>query len=472
MRESIGANAIAMLAAKLLPPLFAFTVHVTVARLAGAEMLGVYVSLLAVLMIFQAIAGAGLQFLVARDLAALPEKALDCVRDARAFSFASGVAGTLLFLACAWQLLPPAHRAPAIVLAATILPSAWIALQEAVFIGTRTHHWVAVVAIVENAIKAGGALLALSLGYGLIAVCAAIAVARLAGLVTGSCLVRRLGLVGTWRLNLSAVVPFALAIAPFSLMYFRIDVPIVLWAAGERATGYYGAAATLYLAILLVPESTLAAAYPRLARAFTASPDDYARATWVIAKALTVGMAGLAVALVCFADPIVRTVYGPTFGPTVTVLRLLAIALPCHALNGALGQALQAGGHQRVMLRIVLGGVAAHVVLNVALVRMLGINGAALTMVLSSLAIACATLRALHTRVLPMRVSRRSVAPIAALIGPLAAVTAAPGGMRLAAGGLALAWLVAGAIWHGTLGQGDVVCLREAFETRSAGVTP
>lgn len=475
MNRSMSANAFAMLAAKLLPPAFAFAVHVAVARLAGPETLGAYVTLLAVLMIFQAVAGAGLQFLVSREIAAAPAQAVAYARQARAFSLLTGLAGTVLYAGYTLALLPAAQRGPAFVLAATVLPSAWIALQEAIFIGTRTHHWIAVVAIVENTIKAGGAIAALLTGQGLLGVCTAIAVARLGGLLTGTLLVRRTGVVGTWRFDVSGIAPFVREIAPFSVLfvlsmaYFRVDLPIVQAIAGQRSAGFYGTATTLYGALLLIPESALAAAYPRLARAFRTSEAESARAMWVLAKALTIALTALSISLVAASDSIITVVYGAAFASTAPALRLLALALPFHALNGALGQALQAAGRQRLMVAIVVAGVATHVVANVVLVSAFGFAGAAMAMVISSGVVALSTIRALHTSVLPLPVSWRTVPAVLGVAGPLALVFLAPDPYRALAAVPALGWLLAGARWHGTLAGTELARMRHSLEAPPAG---
>lgn len=63
-----------MLAARLLVPVFSFAINVGIARTYGAETLGVYIHLLALLLIFQAAAGAGMQLLLTRELATAPKK--------------------------------------------------------------------------------------------------------------------------------------------------------------------------------------------------------------------------------------------------------------------------------------------------------------------------------------------------------------------------------------------------------------
>jgi O-antigen/teichoic acid export membrane protein len=465
-----------MLAAKLVPPFFAFAVHVGVARLAGPQMLGEYVHLLAVLMIFQAVAGAGMQFLVTREVAADPEGARGLVRQARSFALASGAAASCLYLLYAWALLPPPARRPALALALTLLPTAGIALQEAVLVATRRHHLVAVIAVAENSIKLAAALAALSSGLGLLGVCAGIAAARLAALATGGFFVGRAGLGGGWRLDAGATAAFARAVAPFtalyvvSMTYFRVDVPIVAALAGSEATGFYGAAATLFGALLLLPEAALSAAYPRLAAACRATHEGYGEVTWLVAKVLVVGLVPVTLALIALADVVVAAAYGPGFAPSVPVLRLLALSLPVHALNGALGQALQAGGAQRPMVAVVTLGLAAHVALNVALVRAFGIAGAPVATLLSASGVAALTLLALHRRVAPVRLDRRALGRLLPIAGPLALATLAPAGLRPVAVLLGVAWLAAGSLWHGTFGPADLERLRGALRGRTAGV--
>jgi len=473
---SVIANALAMLAAKLLPPVFAFAVHVSVARLAGPETLGAYVHLLALLMIFQAMAGAGMQFLVTREIAAFPAQADAHVQQARAFGLLSGGLATIAYLAYAFWLLPPGERMPAMALSLTVLPSAWIALQEAIFVATRTHHWIAIVAIVENSLKMGIAVVGLLTGHGLLTICISIAIARVAALATGAWLLRRGRLPASWHMDFARLLPFVKAIVPFAMLfvlsmtYFRIDIAIVQ-AIGNSAitTGFYGAAATLFGAVLLLPESLMATAYPRLAARFHTSSDSYAQTTWLVAKLLCLALAGVAFGIICFADVMIGTVYGARFAASVPVLRLLALSLPFHALNGALGQALQARGEQRAMVGIVTTGVIAHVILNIVLVSTLGITGAAISMLISSGCVGLGAVIAIHRRVAPVRLTPAVFAALLPIVGPLVLATVAPPAYRWPVFLIGLVWIGIGSFWHGTLSKTEVTDVLAALGTRPAG---
>ncbi len=472
---SVIANALAMLAAKLLPPVFAFAVHVSVARLAGPATLGAYVHLLALLMIFQAMAGAGMQFLVTREIAAHPEQATTQVSHARTFGLVSGGLATIIFLAYAWWLLPTAEVVPALALSLTVLPSAWIALHESIFLATRTHHWIAVVAVVENSLKMGIAVAGLLTGHGLLTVCIGIAIARIAALAAGQWCLHHDRLPGTWRMDFKGLMPFTRAIIPFatlfvlSMIYFRIDIAIVSAISGSPiTTGFYGAAATLFGAVLLLPESLMATAYPRLAARFQTSSKNYAETTWLVAKLLCLVIGGVAFGLICFADVIIGTVYGARFSASIIILRLLCLSLPLHALNGALGQALQARGEQQSMVRIITFGVIAHIILNTLLVWRFGITGGALGMLCSSSFVALGATWAINRRVSPVHISPAVLIALLPIVGPLALAIAAPTTYRIPVLIIGLLWMSLGAFWHGTLSRTELMGVLTALGSRQA----
>ncbi len=468
------ANGVSMLAARLLPPVFAFAVHLGVARLGGAASLGAYVHVLAVLMIFQAIAAAGMQFLLVREIAAAPGAQADVLRRGRGLGLATGTLATVAYLAYAFVMLPDDLTVPAVVLAATLVPTSWITVHEAAFIAAHRHHRIAVVAVVENAIKMGGALTALLSGYGLTGICVAIAVARLGGSGVGLVMLRRDGLpIGSITFaglqdSARAVLPFALLFA-VSMAYFRIDVPIVGAVTGSPvATGWYGAAATLFLSVLLLPESAMAAAYPRLAAAYATPTGGYGAATALVARLLVLGIAPVALSLILLAEPLVQVIYGDRFAESAAVLRLLALSLPIHALNGALGQALQAARAQDAMLRIVTGGLALHVLATTVFVRWFGIEGAAIALLCSSTAVALGALRAVQQRLALPGITVRGLLQIVPVAGPLFLASSATDAWRPAVAACAIAWLAVGVWWSGLVASSDLHVLRGALRGPTA----
>ncbi|MBK8597503.1 MAG: polysaccharide biosynthesis C-terminal domain-containing protein [Holophagales bacterium] len=318
--------------------------------------------------------------------------------------------------------------------------------------GDRTHHRITIVSLAENALKLALAFAAYLLGAGILGLCVGIAAARLLALGAGFVLMRRAGAPGTGRPTLAGALGFGRTVAPFavlfalSMLYFRVDVLLVQALRGEGDTGRYGAALTLYSVVLLLPESAMAAVYPRLASSFRASLEGYAEATLLSLRVLVVGIVPLSLFLICFADRILGLAYGERFLASATTLRLLAVSLPLHAVNGVLGQALQAARLQSAMLRIIVFGLATHVVANVVLLPRLGIEGAAVALFLSSSVVALGAARCFHRNVAPLSLGVRFFLSVATIGGPLALALLVPPAWRLAAFAVSLCALSVGAL--------------------------
>lgn len=447
---SLVANGVSMLIARLLVPMFSFAINVGIARVLGVQALGVYVHLMAVLIIVQSMAAAGIAQLLTRELAAHPENTKERLIQARSFAFGSGILTTLVFLLYSWAFLPPERLRLAAILAVCVMPSAWIAIQEAFFMATRRHHWLTALAFAENALKLGFAAVVFLTDGGVVGLCVGIAISRVIAFGLGEWLLRRAGVVGTWSLRLGEVAPFAKSIVPFAasfvlaMVYFRIDVLLIHAMLGENQTGVYGAALALYSVVLLLPTSAMSALYPRLSVAFRASSDGFARATFLSSWLVVAGVVPFAIFLILFADVVLLTLYGTMFGASVLILRVLACSLPMHAVNGVLGQALQAGQLQNRALHIVLTGLSVHVVATLFLLPRMGTIGAAIAVLISSSAVTLAVTLAFYPLVRRLQFDRYSLLALSSVIGPVALAFVTPPVWRFLGAGLGMLWLVFG----------------------------
>lgn len=473
--SSILANSLAMLAARLLVPLFSFGISVGVARLLGSQVLGQYVELVALLFVAQALAGSGLAALVTRDVAARPDARAELVRRANRVGIASGLLATVLFLVYVRFVLEPTAQRPALLLAVSILPSAWIATQEGLFMGVHLHHRITLTAFVEGAVKLAAGVVVLAVGGGLAGLCAGLTLARLVAFAFGHALAARAGADRSLGTPASGTIDFARAALPFAVigtmgvLYFRQDVLVVGALRSESETGLYGVATALYAMTLLVPGSVMSAVYPRLSAVFAQSRDAYHEATVLATKVLTMFCVVMALAMIAMGPWIVSLLYGASYLAAVPVFSLLAATFPLHAANGALGQAMQAAHLEREMLLLTVGSVILNLALNLSLVPRLGIEGAALSILLSS-GLALLVLGWIyHRRVSPFSVGMRGLLAPIAMAGPLVFLLAAPAWLRLPGAVLGLLVVAAGARLSGLLAADDVARLRAAFGMRVAG---
>ena len=430
------ANTMSVLVARLLVPLFSFALNVWIARNFGVEVLGLYGELISLLFIFQALAALGMPALIAREIASRPAEAERFIATARAVAIAGGIAASLGFLAYSRAFLPPSAQTAALFFALAVLPSGWISIQEATFVASRTHHWITVVALAEHGPKMVIAMAALALGGGVASVAIAIAVGRMSALVLGQRLAARVLPGGGARISFGGMRDFLVALAPFAALfamshvYFRIDVLIIAALRGQHDAGLYTAALSLFAAALVLPDSLMTAVFPRLARFFGTSPDNFGRVTWAATTMIGLSLVPVAVGLIVLAEPLILTIYGGQFSTAALPLQLLCASLPLHGVNVALGQGLQAGRHQGKMLSVVIFTVMAHLVLSAGFVMWRGPQGAALAMAASAAIASVGSLMAFHKYI--ARFERSSwVLWHALFLAPFALVLWSPSGFVL-----------------------------------------
>lgn len=459
---SLVTNSLAMLAARLAVPFFSFGINVAVARLLGSQVLGQYVELVALLLVAQAVAGGGLVPLVTRDVAASPQERAELLRRAHRVGTASGLVATILFMAYAWLLLADEVWISALVLAASIVPSAWISAQEGLFMGVHQHPRITLVALVEGAVKLAAAAVVLAVGGGLAGLCAGLTGARVVAFVTGQVMASRAGAARSFGRPSGGVAQFARALLPFAaiytlgILYFRQDVLVVGALRSASETGFYGVATTLYALALLAPNSIMAAVYPRLCAAFGEARSAYHEATLLTSKLLTVEGVVFALALIALAPWLVRLLYGPEFLAAVPALSLLAAILPLHGVNAALGQAMQAAHLQNEMVAVAVAAVVVNLALNLVWVPEMGILGAASAMLVTSALSAVALGAIYHRRVVRFALRPRSaLAPLAAAL-PVVLVLVAPPALRIGSAAIGIVLLVVGARVSGLLDAGDL----------------
>jgi O-antigen/teichoic acid export membrane protein len=207
------------------------------------------------------------------------------------------------------------------------------------------------------------------------------------------------------------LVPFAVTVT-LGMLYFRQDVLVVGALRSSAETGLYGVAATLYALTLLLPSAAMAALYPRLSASFVRSPLGFRSAAVKATALLTLAGAAAGVSLAAIASPLVTLLYGPAFAGAVPTLRLLALMLPFHGANAALGQAMQAAHLQRQMLGLTAATVAVNLAALLVLVPRHGIEGAALSLLPS-----CLFSVALALVIFQRHFGRRALAAAAAATG-------------------------------------------------------
>lgn len=159
----------------------------------------------------------------------------------------------------------------------------------------------------------------------------------------------------------------------------RTDVLMLGLLRGPEAAGIYQASARgaelvafALIVVNLVTQPTLARLYAQadlvgLQRIVTAS-----------ARAAFCGALPVAVVLIALGRPLLSRVFGADFGGGTVALGILAVSQIVNAGMGSVAQILNMTGHENQAARGMAVGALANVCLNLVLIQLWGVNGAAL----------------------------------------------------------------------------------------------
>ena len=339
-------------------------------------------------------------------------------------------------------------RTPFLLLALSLLPTAWSLVSESTLLGLERVADIARVQFAETILRTGFALLAVSLGYGLTGVFAVFLALRCAVALAyrfhpslprfdrrevSRALQRR-----NWR-----EVPVFLGIGLLAALSQRVDIVALSRMAGLHEAGVYAAASRLYDASLMLPTIAALSVMPTLARLF-ASDRVYFRSVLVLAMRLSLG-AGFAIALAvaALAGPLIALLYKPEMASATPVLRWLIFCAVLVTLDQILSSTMMAAKAQAHDLGALAISVAVLVGAMLLLVPRLGATGAAMAV---ALALACRVgyrvrwvARLLELQHLARDLSRVLVA---AAVGVAALVVALPVGAFAALAGALAAYLL------------------------------
>ena len=190
-----------------------------------------------------------------------------------------------------------------------------------------------------------------------------------------------------WRRMLAISLPLGAAMI-INFVYFRLDALLLSILRSASDVALYGLAYKVVEAMIVVPSYFMTTLFPEIARMDRQSE----QLRNVMGQALAImEMIALPVLVltVVFADEAVTLVGGAKFHDAAGALQLLAIGLAVSFPAGVYGHALVAMGRQAALLRTTGVALVVNAALNLVLIPLLGIYGAATSVAVSeSLALA------------------------------------------------------------------------------------
>src|SRR6266852_9507708 len=159
--------------------------------------------------------------------------------------------------------------------------------------------------------------------------------------------VKRIAVIG-WRFELPLLrewfwkgLPFALTFV-LTILYFRIDQPLVYVLKSPAAAGYYGAAYKPVEALLFIPMTFLSVIFPVLSIYYRERRGELLDAVSRFFKALLLMGWPMSVGIFVLSYPLTQLLLGPGYGPSERAFKILSLALGFAFVNNAFIGALNA----------------------------------------------------------------------------------------------------------------------------------
>ncbi|ASI99976.1 flippase [Thermococcus gorgonarius] len=385
-------NAGWLFGAEIISKLLAYGVIVILSRTLGPEGLGQYSFIFYYVGLLGIFSDLGVGYYFMREVARNRSRAKELLPDVLGFKVVLALLNFLIIVALTLPLPKPRWMKILIILAGAEAMLTWISY---VFVNIMYAHEVtkyeALARTIERiwAFFVGGATLYFyrSLSPFIVTLLLGYVIREGLRIHWGSKFVDKIKIrfkPDVWISLLKKSYPFWL-IGLFTLIYYRTDMVMLSLMKGDYETGIYRAAYTLIEVSLFVPGIVISTTMPSMARFWE---KDRKTLNALFRKSfqalLGLGILGTA-GYYIFARLGIIIVFGEEFLPSVSILRILAFAMPFMFLNSLFGSFMNATGRELTFTKITGFTALLNVILNYILILHYGASGAAVATVVSQL---------------------------------------------------------------------------------------
>jgi O-antigen/teichoic acid export membrane protein len=190
-----------------------------------------------------------------------------------------------------------------------------------------------------------------------------------------------------WKKNIKIALGFGF-ISIFATIYVWIDSSMLFWIKGSEATGLYGAAYRLVLALLFIPTAVNTAVFPVMSRLHINSTSSLKKITERYFKFMMIIGIPLAVGLTLVAPKIIILLYGKGYINSVLSLQILIWATVFTFANAAFAEFFQSTNRQLVVTKITGLWMIGNIILNLILIPKYSYIGASINTLITEFGVA------------------------------------------------------------------------------------
>ena len=167
------------------------------------------------------------------------------------------------------------------------------------------------------------------------------------------------------------------------LMSYNFDTLLIGFVLGPTSVGWYKAAYKPITAALAMPLTYFMGLFPALARTYGENRQEYEAIIKRSLRVTAIFALPLGVGGTFFAAPIILLLFGPAYANSIPAMQLLSWSAALIIFRDTFRQGLIASGNQRLDLTSAGVAVFFNVLLNIILIPLFGILGAAAATILS-----------------------------------------------------------------------------------------
>ena len=168
----------------------------------------------------------------------------------------------------------------------------------------------------------------------------------------------------------------------FSFLALRMNLLIIQYMLGAETVGYYSIATTFTDMIYVFPMVVGTLLFPKLS-AFTNDEEKW-KLTMKVTSAIAIPMAVICGGIAIVARPLILTLYGKSFTPSVLLVNLSLISTYFLSIQGILVKYMASSGYPSTIMWIWFSTMVIGLSLNVLFISMTGFPGAMYASILTN----------------------------------------------------------------------------------------
>jgi O-antigen/teichoic acid export membrane protein len=359
------------------------------ARSIGVEDVGVYLTVISILYLFQNLVNYGLTQLGTREIARQTSQVSTLLIQLGLIGVGLGSLVTVALLVIIPFLGYPSNVSHSLAIVAfSLMPGALRGIAEAALYAVERMEHIAWVTGVGGLLRSGVSLMMLWAGLGLSNVFTILLVTQCLVALTYVVLIFKLYGTPSRQLRLNELSPLTRSSLVFSAMSIflvganNVDVFLLSKLGSIGEAGLYGAAFKLVQAVILLRPNLMNSLFPTLVQSASDIP-KLRQITQHMLRLLVMLLIPFPIVFALLGKPLIHLLYGPQFEEAVLVLQILGWSIPLSYISVALQRVLIAANRENVALWLNIPTMLVNVGADILLIRVFGARGVAIASLIS-----------------------------------------------------------------------------------------